>query len=530
MLIAPPVSMPGVYVTEVPSGAHPIVGVPTSVTAFLGRTRRGPVNTPVLVTSAAKFDRLFGGLHADSSVGYAVRDFFQEGGSQALVVRLFNDDDRGAQGERRFQARVPMLIGEDLDQEVFALDAASPGSWGNRLKAWVDFDGITAETAAAIGEAGLTSAELFNLHVVLADGRGEVREHETHTAVTLRAGSARALGPVLAGQSALVRFSGASGRLSPTSQTAGVAIAAALDSDPLGISHYDAGLQALDAADIVNLICIPPDVRSGDTPPAVYAAAAAYAEKRRAMVIVDCPAAWEKVAKMGELAHIQATEVGIEGLAGRNAAVYFPRVWRTDPERGGMPDVFPTSGAIAGIYARTDAERGVWKAPAGQQATFSGIDGLDHALTDADNEVLNVRGINALRTFPHMGSVIWGARTLRGADALGDDYRYVPVRRLALYIEESLARGTRWAAFEPNGQALWAQLRQDVGSFLLDLLRQGAFQGAQASDAFFVQCDSTTTTQADIDRGVVNLVVGFAPLKPAEFLVIYLQLVANGGR
>lgn len=530
MVMSPPVSMPGVYVAEVSSGSQAIVGVPTAVTAFLGRTRRGPVNTPVLVTSAADFDRLFGGLHADSSVSYAVRDFFQEGGSQALVVRLFNDDDQGPEDFRWFLATVPMLVNGDVEQEVFALTAASPGGWGSGLKAWVDFDDITAETAEAIGEAGLTSADLFNLHVALADRRGEVREHETHTAVTLRAGSARALGPVLAARSALVRFSGASGRLTPTSQTAGVAIAGAFDSGRLGNSHYDTGLNALDAADIVNLICIPPDVRSGDTPPAVYAAAAAYAEKRRAMVIVDCPAAWEKVAKMGELAHIQATEVGIEGLAGRNAAVYFPRVWRTDPERGGMPDVFPTSGAIAGIYARTDAERGVWKAPAGQQATLSGIDGLDHALTDADNEVLNVRGINALRTFPHVGSVIWGARTLRGADAFSDDYRYVPVRRLALYIEESLYRGLRWAVFEPNHEVLWSQIRREVTTFLLDLTYQGAFQGGQASEAFFVQCDSTTTTLADIDQGVVNVVVGIAPVKPAEFVVIYLQLVADGGR
>jgi phage tail sheath protein FI len=177
--------------------------------------------------------------------------------------------------------------------------------------------------------------------------------------------------------------------------------------------------------------------------------------------------------------------------------------------------------------ARTDATRGVWKAPAGLDASLNGIRGLQANLTDAENGQLNPLGINCLRTFPTLGSVVWGARTMRGADQLADDYKYVPVRRLALFIEETLYRSTQWAVFEPNDEPLWSQLRLNIGVFMHDLFRQGAFQGQKPGDAYFVQCDSTTTTQSDINKGIVNIIVGFAPLKPAEFVVIYLQQMAG---
>jgi phage tail sheath protein FI len=165
--------------------------------------------------------------------------------------------------------------------------------------------------------------------------------------------------------------------------------------------------------------------------------------------------------------------------------------------------------------------RGVWKAPAGITAGIGGIDGLELDINDAQNGQLNPVGINCLRNFPVVGPVVWGARTLRGADVLSDDYKYIPVRRLTLYIEESLYRGTKFAVFEPNDEALWSQLRLSIGAFMDGLYRQGAFYG------YTVACDRTTTTQADIDRGVVNVVVGFAPEKPAEFIVLQIQQQAG---
>jgi phage tail sheath protein FI len=184
-------------------------------------------------------------------------------------------------------------------------------------------------------------------------------------------------------------------------------------------------------------------------------------------------------------------------------------------------------GAIAGIMARTDTERGVWKAPAGIGASVAGIRGLAAPLTDADSGALNPLGINAIRTFPVYGTVVWGSRTLRGADLLADDYKYIPIRRLTNYIEESLFRGTKWILFEPNDEPLWAQIRMNVEAFMADLFRRGAFQGNNPGSAYFVRCGADTTTQYDVDRGIVNIQVGFAPLKPAEFVIISLQQMAG---
>jgi phage tail sheath protein FI len=214
-------------------------------------------------------------------------------------------------------------------------------------------------------------------------------------------------------------------------------------------------------------------------------------------------------------------------LRSRNAALYFPRVDIPDPLNGFRLRPSPASGTIAGLYARTDATRGVFKAPAGTDASLTGVQQLEYNVIDGENGVLNPLGINALRTFPVFGPVCWGARTLFGADQLADDYKYVPVRRFALFLEESLFRGTQFVVFEPNDEPLWAQIRLNVGAFMQDLFRQGAFQGTTPQQAFFVKCDSETTTQTDINNGIVNIVVGFAPLKPAEFVIIRIQQLAG---
>jgi phage tail sheath protein FI len=202
-------------------------------------------------------------------------------------------------------------------------------------------------------------------------------------------------------------------------------------------------------------------------------------------------------------------------------------VTQADPKHEGQPDTFPPCGIIAGVMARTDTNRGVWKAPAGLDAAINGVRELQVNLNDAENGMLNPLGINCLRFFAASGRVVWGSRTLRGADQLADEYKYIPVRRLALYIEESLYRGTQWVVFEPNDEPLWAQIRLNVGAFMHGLFRQGAFQGQTPRDAYFVKCDKETTTQTDINLGVVNILVGFAPLKPAEFVVIKIQQMAG---
>jgi hypothetical protein len=302
----------------------------------------------------------------------------------------------------------------------------------------------------------------------------------------------------------------------------------AADSQPLtaggdweGNLDQKTGLYALENTDLFNLLCIPPDNRDGTTPAGAYKKALEYCVRRRALLIVDPPADWPDAATALE----KLKDLFLTGPEARNAAIYFPRIQQATGE-GELVSAVPC-GVIAGIMARTDTQRGVWKAPAGVDANLSGVDGLALNLTNEQNGDLNDLGINALRTFPVTGRVAWGARTMRGANQLGDEYRYIPVRRLALFLEESLYRGTKWAVFEPNDEPLWAQIRLNVGAFLQNLFRQGAFQGRSPREAYFVKCDKDTTTQNDINLGIVNVLVGFAPLKPAEFVIIKLQQLAG---
>jgi phage tail sheath protein FI len=217
----------------------------------------------------------------------------------------------------------------------------------------------------------------------------------------------------------------------------------------------------------------------------------------------------------------------LTGADGINAAFYFPWLNAADPLLGNRPRVFPPCGFIAGIYARTDATRGVWKAPAGTEASLTGASSVAVPLTDNQNGVLNPQAINCIRNFPVFGTVSWGARTLNGNDQQTSEWKYIPVRRMALFLEESLYRGTKWVVFEPNDEPLWSQIRLNLGAFMQDLFRQGAFQGKTPQEAYFVKCDSETTTQSDIDHGIVNILVGFAPLKPAEFVIIKIQQIAG---
>ena len=281
------------------------------------------------------------------------------------------------------------------------------------------------------------------------------------------------------------------------------------------------GLQALRDVTDVNLLCLP-DVADLDQDSAigVLAEAERLCEDQRMLLLVDPPSSWDSVSAVQE--GLPALDVARSSYA----ALYFPRIQLTDPLTGRLR-AFPPCGAVAGVMARTDTERGVWKAPAGTEARLAGVRALTVPMTDLENGLLNPLGVNVLRTLPLVGPVVWGARTLFGADALASQWKYVSVRRLALMLEESLFRGTQWVVFEPNDEQLWGQIRLNVQTFLQSLFRQGAFQGSSAREAYFVKCDSETTTQDDINRGVVNILVGFAPLKPAEFVIVQIEQLAG---
>ncbi len=282
------------------------------------------------------------------------------------------------------------------------------------------------------------------------------------------------------------------------------------------------GVHALEDVDIFNVLAIPDAPRLDDNDLfAVYTEATTYVESRRAMLLVDIPA------DVNQIDQMQTWMANNDALRHPNAAVYFPRTFIPDPLNQNRLRGHASSGTIAGLWARTDAQRGVWKAPAGTDARLRGVDSLTRLMTDLENGVLNPLGINCLRNFPIYSNICWGARTLEGADQLASEWKYVPVRRTTLFIEESLYRGTKWVVFEPNDEPLWAQIRLNVGAFMQDLFRKGAFQGTTPKDAYFVRCDGTTTTQTDIDNGIVNIEVGFAPLKPAEFVILKIQQIAR---
>jgi len=288
-------------------------------------------------------------------------------------------------------------------------------------------------------------------------------------------------------------------------------------SSPLFTSALKSALTSLNLP--FNLLCIPAtaNLEAADMR-AVMTAAQTFCAAKRAFYIADIPPA---TVITGPSAI--ASWFGLSGLkALDSAATYYPRLIIPDPLQQGAPREVGYSGAAAGIYGRTDSTRGVWKAPAGANAAIAGATPVVK-ISDMANGDLTVLGINAIRSFPNIGAVLWGARTTAGAS--NSDFRYVNVRRLALYLEQSLLDGLQWVAFEPNGPALWASISLAVDSFLIKLWQQGAFQGSKAQQAFFVTCDATTTTLADIENGRVNVQIGFAPLKPAEFVILSISLL-----
>lgn len=621
-------SYPGVYIEELPSGVRTLTGVATSITAFVGYTRMGVPDKAVTITSFSDFERAYGGLHRDSPLSYGVRQFFANGGGQAIIVRV-------ATGF----ASAAWTLNDDAAAAALAITAASPGAWGNDLRLTVDragalnpdaqfnlvvsqlqSDGVTLlvlEThrnlsmnsmspryvesvvnnasalinakrngALTFNQAGFALSPLITFPLTATDlviagvldggtafkltlsGPAPTDMASLVTAVNAAIGSAglaallqasdsKADGSAGTGclklasltpgeASSVVVAGGAFGGLTgnihlglanggreftgnaqhrPTNASSLLPAAKGADGGRAGANEIvgspgnKTGIYALLDTDLFNILCIPETFDMADLQAAaVIPAAVDLCEKRRAFYIVDAPSA-------KNLSNIAGWANGV--TQSRNAAVYFPAVKLVDPLDELRPRAMAPSGSLAGVYARTDANRGVWKAPAGTDATLNGVLDLASPLNDLENGQINPLGVNALRNFPAYGRVVWGARTLKGSDAQADEYKYIPVRRLALFLEESLYRGTQWVVFEPNDEPLWAQVRLNIGAFMQGLFRQGAFQGKSAREAYFVKCDSETTTQNDINLGVLNVIVGFAPLKPAEFVVIQIQQMAG---
>lgn len=510
---------PGVYVEELQSPVRTITPVATSITAFIGSAPRGGDATrPTRVTSFADYSRQFGGLDPTSSMSYAVSQYFQNGGSEALIVRV-----TGAGSQ-------PAVV----NAGGLPLQAKSAGVWGNNIR--VRIDQITKD-------AGDPSPALFNLFVY----ETESRTLEEYRNVSTDSDNERSVRHVLADLSSLVAIPDGttlSGRPSASSdppagsnwfEDGSGAFAQASgggngglvgDQEILGDESSKTGLYSLENADLFNILCIPSIGFVDDISPDTYAKALAYCIRRRAMLFVDSPSGWTSVSQAAVgLSQIVSALGGVDRT--KNAAIFFPRLRMPDERKKNRLGTFVPCGAVAGICARTDVSRGVWKAPAGIEAGISGAQDFTVPMTDLENGILNPLGVNCLRYFRVYGNVVWGSRTLAGADAMASEWKYLSVRRFALFLEESLYRGTQWVVFEPNDEPLWSRIRLNIGVFMRDLFRQGALQGQTPKDAYFVNCDSSTTTQSDINRGIVNIEVGFAPLKPAEFVVLKFQQMAG---
>jgi len=545
---------PGIYIEEIPSGVRPIVGVSTSDTAFIDFFARGPVNEATRITSLGDFERTFGGLDKRSEASYGIQQFYLNGGQVAWVVRISGPG---------MQTASTTLTGGSPLQDTLIVNASSPGEWASepthRVEVAVDYN--TAPPHSPTNE----SFNLFVREINIVNDKTQVIAAETHRNLILDKTSPRFAINVVNAASALVRLKDASlghapnpsavdahnnlvftpltngsdgnlmdsqGNVNPGEDTAfGDAL---IGSDTITVSPDDgvprkSGLFALGmiAPFIFNILCLPATTKlNRDTRKSVLSTAQAFCLDKRAFLIVDLPASIATLDQMTNTSTGYVRVVDDDGLRHPNAATYFPLIEIPDRLDENRPRRVGASGTLAGVYSRTDADRGVWKAPAGTDADLRRAS-LVVRLADLDNAALNPLGINVLRNFPIFGNVSWGARTLEGADQAASEWKYIPVRRMALFIEESLYQGLKWVVFEPNDEPLWAQIRLNVGAFMQNLFQEGAFQGQSRQEAYFVKCDRETTTQNDVDLGIVNVVVGFAPLKPAEFVILQIQQMAG---
>ncbi len=508
---------PGVYVEEIPLASTGIAGAETSITAFVGNTLMGPSGIPVYISGIEEYQRIYGGLALDSMLSYAVQDYFRNGGRKAVILRLTGI------GAKKAVLSLPCSTNP---VEALQLEATSEGAWGNELSVQI----LRTERGRK---------QLFSLRKKpTKDGRFEVniflqgKLEETFSSVSLIPGDAAFLPAMLEANSRLLRVlkTGSSWTLPPqnplytlqaVSAAGGQDGTALRPEDYLGDQAAETGIYALKKANLFNLLCIPPPQRGGDTDITVYRAALKLCVERRAVLLVDAPSSW----RGSTISNISGADesLGIQGPDTRNAAVYFPRLLKSDALQKGQTEVFVPCGAVAGIIAAIDERRGVWKAPAGAEAVLKEVIALQHDIPEGLMSQINAAGINNIRKTADQGIILWGARTLRGSDRYADEYKYLSVRRTALYIEESVLRGTQWVIFEQNDEALWQKLRLQADDFLMNLFRAGAFQGNRPDLAYFVKCGRDTTTQQELDNGYLNLLIGFAPLKPAEFLLINIK-------
>ncbi len=508
---------PGVYVEEVQAGTRPIEGVGTAVAAFVGLAEKGPVNEPTLVSNWTQFTEKFGEFVEGSYLAHSVYGYFLNGGGNCFVVRIGanGSNGHGADGHKapKELAAAPMAqlggyrieaIGKGATQKQISIEVSETGGENapeDEFKLVVKVDGKVSETYNNV----TTKRADNNVATKVNTASKLIKIEETTSGSGLAKpdyGSVDLVAPEPEPEA-------------PSGQELGA-------DDYVGDASERTGFSGLEAVDEVTMVAVP-DLM------AAYEQGAIDLETVQAVqlaMIAHCELMGDRVAILDPPPNLSPQQVkdwrvNGAGYDSKFATLYYPWAKVFDPASGTNRFV-PPSGYMAGVWARSDDSRGVHKAPANE--VVRGAIALQTQITKAEHDLLNPVGINCIRSFPGRGVRVWGARTLSS----DPEWRYLNVRRLFNYLEESILLGTQWVVFEPNDPVLWARIRRTISSFLINEWRKGALFGLTADEAFFVKCDSETNPAEGIDAGQVVCQIGVAPVKPAEFVIFQLSQFSGG--
>jgi phage tail sheath protein FI len=502
---------PGVYVEEVPSTSKPIEGVGTSIAAFVGLAPGGPVNTPMRISNWTQFAKIFGDPNEVDNgpfmegayLAHSVYGFFQNGGGLCWVVRVGAGDGAAA----RPQAALPAAADKTI--EAFRAEALQDVNGAVKVE-------LSEEPAAEGGEA---------TYKLIVDAGTSGREE--YDGLTLKKGRQN-LATKVNSASKFIKITETAG-LPDTRPATGTYTLSAPNqpTDEVKATDFEGdvarrqGMGGLAAVDEITMVCMPDAMTlagsNGDD---------SQLRDLQGKMIAHCEGAGDRMAILDAPPSLLPQEIlewrmNTAGYDSKFATLYYPWLEVMDP-LSNQPILVPPSGHVAGVWCRTDASRGVHKAPANE--VVMGVNGLGFQVTQGEQGGLNKVGINCIRSFPGRGIRIWGARTLSS----DPEWRYVNVRRLFNYIAESIMEGTQWSVFEPNDERLWMQLRIAASNFLTRTWREGALFGATPEQAFFVKCDAETNPPDVIEAGQVICEIGIAPVKPAEFVVFRLSQYSAG--